>query len=395
VYRISVTLKEQIDPELLQRALDSVLPYFDVFKCRLRRGFFWYYFEQNKKPSPRVRHEDTYPCAYIDPYTNNEYLFRVTYFEKRINLEVFHVLTDGNGALTFLKELIYQYLRYRYPSLGGVVNALHEDTSLNKEDSYVNNYRRSAKKEYKTEKAVILKGESLPFTHFGIMHGYIDIQDIKRVSKKYGVTINQYLVGTFIWAVYKTYLKGMPSDKPVSACVPVNLRPYFNSDTIKNFFVIVSAYFKPEKDDYTFSEVLGIVADGLKKQVNKENLEKLFSYNVSNEKNLVIRAVPLFVKNIAMKSVYKKSARANTTTITNLGIIKVADEYRDYIERFHVVLSMSKGQNIKGGVCSYGDTLVFTFSAAIKDTAVQREFFRHMSGEGISVAVETNGVYYE
>jgi hypothetical protein len=157
----------------------------------------------------------------------------------------------------------------------------------------------------------------------------------------------------------------------------------------------VSAYFKPEKDDYTFSEVLGIVADGLKKQVNKENLEKLFSYNVSNEKNLVIRAVPLFVKNIAMKSVYKKSARANTTTITNLGIIKVADEYRDYIERFHVVLSMSKGQNIKGGVCSYGDTLVFTFSAAIKDTAVQREFFRHMSGEGISVAVETNGVYYE
>jgi hypothetical protein len=159
--------------------------------------------------------------------------------------------------------------------------------------------------------------------------------------------------------------------------------------------VIVSAYFKPEKEDYTFDEVLKVVADGLKKQINKENLEKLFSYNVSNEKKLIIRAVPLFVKNIAMKGVYKKSARANTTTITNLGIIKVAEEYRDYIDRFHVVLSMSKGQNIKGGVCSYGDTLVFTFSAAIRDTFVQKEFFRHMASEGIRVSVETNGVYYE
>jgi NRPS condensation-like uncharacterized protein len=396
VYRISVTMKEDIDPELLQKALDRVLPYFDVFKCRLRKGFFWYYFEQNKRPAPRVTLENTSPCAYINPYSNNGYLFRVTYYQKRINLEVFHVLTDGNGALTFLKELAYQYLRYRYPELRqSGVNTLHEDTSLNKEDSYVKNYRKSAKKEYRTEKAVILKGEKLPFTHFGIMHGYINLADLKRTTAGYGVTINQYLVAVFIWAVYKSYLKGAPSDSPISACVPVNLRPYFNSDTMKNFFVIVSAYFKPEKEDYTFDEVLKVVADGLKKQINKENLEKLFSYNVSNEKKLIIRAVPLFVKNIAMKGVYKKSARANTTTITNLGIIKVAEEYRDYIDRFHVVLSMSKGQNIKGGVCSYGDTLVFTFSAAIRDTFVQKEFFRHMASEGIRVSVETNGVYYE
>lgn len=396
VYRISVTLKENIDPELLQKAVDKVLPYFDVFKCRLRKGIFWYYFEQNKRPSPRVKEEDTNPCMFINPYVNNEYLFRVTYYQKRINLEVFHVLTDGNGAFAFLKEITYQYLRYRYPELEQHgVDYLQEETSLDKEDSYVKNYRKSAKKEYKTEKAVIIKGEKFPATQFGIIHGYIDLADIKAVAKSYGVTINQYLIGTFVWSVYKTYLNGMPSDKPISACVPVNLRPYFDSETLKNFFVVVSAYFKPQKEDYTFEEVLKEVAGGLKEQINKENLERLFSYNVSNEKSYVIRAVPLFIKNIAMKMVYKKSARANTTTITNLGVIKVADEYRDYIERFHVVLSMSKGQNIKGGVCSYKDTLVFTFSAAVKDTSIQKTFFRHMAEEGIKVSIETNGVYYE
>ena len=46
VYRISVTLKEEINPELLQRALDMVLPKFDGFNLRLRQGVFWYYFEE-------------------------------------------------------------------------------------------------------------------------------------------------------------------------------------------------------------------------------------------------------------------------------------------------------------------------------------------------------------
>lgn len=396
VFRISVDLKEEIEGALLQTALERVLPYFDVFHARLKKGIFWYYFETNPKPAPKVMPENTYPCMYINPYTNNEYLFRVTYYQKRINLEVFHVLTDGNGALTFLKELTYQYLRLKYPKLQEKKgDSLQTDTSLNKEDSYVKNFKKSAKKGYKTEKAVILKGEKFPTGNFGILHGYLNLSDVKRVTKKYGVTINQYLLGVFTWAVYTEYLKSQPSKEPISACVPVNLRPYFDSGTLKNFFAVVSAVFKPEKESYTFEEVLQEVADCLKRQIEKENLERLFSYNVSNEKNIMVRAVPLFIKNIAMKSIYRKSARANTTTITNLGVIQTVEEYRDYIERFYVVLSMSKGQNIKGGVCSYGNTLVFTFSAAIRETFVQKAFFRKLAEDGVEVSVESNGVYYE
>ncbi|MBO5424888.1 MAG: hypothetical protein J6A25_05180 [Lachnospiraceae bacterium] len=396
VFRISVTLKEDIDEELLQKALNKVLPYFDVFKSRMKKGIFWYYFETNRKPAPKVMPENTYPCLYINPYTNNEYQFRVTYFEKRINLEVFHVLTDGNGAFTFLKEITYQYLRFKYPELMENSNdILQSETSLDREDSYLKNYKKSAKKTYKTEKAVIIKGEKLPVNHFGIIHGYIDLPQIKAVAKKYGVTINQYLLGVFVWSVYREYLGGMPSENPISACVPVNLRPYFNSDTTKNFFAVVSAVFKPTKDNYTFEEVLEEVAKSLSNQINKENLEKIFSYNVSNEKNWVVRAIPLFVKNIAMKFVYKTSARANTTTITNLGIVNVVDEYRDYIDKFHTVLSMSKGQNIKGSVCTFNDVLVFTFSSAIRENFVQKAFFRKLVEDGINVSIESNGVYYE
>lgn len=396
VYRVSVTLKENIDPELLQKSLDRVLPYFDVFHSKMKKGFFWYYFETNKKPAPRVALENTYPCQYINPYTNNEYQFRVSYYEKRINLEVFHVLTDGNGALMFLKELTYQYLRYKYTELGeSEGNALSPATSLDIEDSYIKNYKKSAKKAYKTEKALIIKGDKIPFNHFGIIHGYINLADIKRVSKEYGVTINQYLIAAIFWSIYKEYLNGQPCKNPISSCIPVNLRPYFDSNTTKNFFVVVTALFRADRDDYTFEDVVKIVADSLNEQIVKENLETLFSYNVSNEKNIVLRAVPLFVKNFAMKRIYKKSASANTMTVTNLGVCKVDDAYKEYIDKFHVVLSMSKGQNVKGGIISYDNTLVFTFSSSVRETIIQKGFFRKLVSDGIEVGVESNGVYYE
>ena len=396
VYRISVTLKEDIRQEILQEALERVLPWFDVFRVRIRYGVFWYYFETNQKPAPDVKEEYRYPCQFISPNRNRNYMFRVNYYKNRINLEVFHVLTDGMGGITFLKELTYQYLRLVHPELQEkMVDGLCSDTSLNREDSYLKNYKKSHRKGYKTERAYLVKGEKLKPLQLGVMHGYMPIQALKKVCNGYGVSINEYLVASFLWSIYQECLHGMPSGRPVSSCVPVNLRPYFDSITMKNFFVIVSAVFRPEKESYTFEEVVQIVAESLRGQINREHLENLFAYNVSNEKNFILRAVPLFIKNIAIRYVYHSSALANTTTVTNIGNIQVREEYQDYIDGFRAFLSMSKGQNIKGTICSYRDTLVFTISSNLADVSVQRGFFRRLSQDGIPVRIETNGVYDE
>lgn len=396
VYRISVTLTELVDPELLQQALDIVLPKFDGFNLRLRQGVFWYYFEENGKPAPKVREEMAFPCRYIYPNRNNSYLFRVTYYRYRINLEVFHVLTDGMGGINFLKELTYQYLRLYHPELKGEKgDLLASSTSLNREDSFLKNYRKSSERGYQTQKAYLIKGERLSPGEFGIMHGYMQVPELKSVCHQYGASINEYLIGVFVWSVYRECMHGMPSAKPVRVAVPVNLRPYFNSITTKNFFAMVSAEFHPVEEEYSFEEVLAVVKESLRKQINKENLERLFSYNVSNEKILVARAAPLLIKNIAMRVIYTQSALANTTTITNIGNITVDDVYRPYVEMFHSCLAMSKGQHIKGNICSYGSTLVFTFSYDLADASVQRGFFRKIAEDGVNVEIESNGVNYE
>lgn len=396
VYRISVTLQEEIRQDLLQEALERVLPWFDIFRVRIRYGVFWYYFETNQKPAPRVKKEYRYPCQYISPNRNHNYLFRVNYYKNRINLEVFHVLTDGMGGITFLRELTYQYLRLSHPELQEKLgDGLCSETSLNREDSYLKNYKKSQKKGYKTARAFQVKGEKLRPLELGVMHGYMSIQDLKQACHRYNVSINEYLVAAFLWSIYRECLQGAPSKRPISSCVPVNLRPYFDSITMKNFFVIVSAVFHPQKESYDFAEVVQIVAESLRSQISREKLEKLFAYNVSNEKNFILRAVPLVIKNIAIRYVYRSSARANTTTVTNIGNIQVKEEYQEYIKDFSAMLSMSEGQNIKGTICSYRDTLVFTISSNLADVSVQRGFFRRLSEDGIPMQIETNGVYDE
>jgi len=66
----------------------------------------------------------------------------------------------------------------------------------------------------------------------------------------------------------------------------------------------------------TLDEVVRIVKESLRSQINKEHLEEIFSYNVSNQKNILLRSVPIFIKAIAMRLVYISSARASTSTIT-------------------------------------------------------------------------------
>lgn len=396
VYRISVTLKENVKPALLQQALDIVLPKFDLFNVRLRMGVFWYYFEENGKKAPKLVEENTFPCRYIRANKNKSYLFRVTYYQRRINLEVFHVLTDGMGGINFLRELTYQYLRLAHPEIvekNG--DYLSTETSFNREDSFVKNYKTSQPSGFNRQRAYLLKTEHLPAGEFGVIHGLMSVSKLKEISKKYGVSINDYMVAVYIWSVYTQCLHGMPGKYPIRVAVPVNLRPYFDSITTKNFFVMISAEFNPEKNSYSFEEVVEIVARSIKDQISKDKLEDLFSYSVSNQKNLFMRPVPLPIKNIAIKAVYTQSALANTTTITNIGNIKLEEAYEPYVEMFHSFIPMSKGQPMKGTICSYKDTLVFSFTSILSDTSVQRAFFRKIAEEGVDVTIQTNGEYYE
>jgi len=57
VFRISCELFEEVDPEILQQALDETIERFPYYKSVLRRGIFWYYLEDSDI-RPLVEKED-------------------------------------------------------------------------------------------------------------------------------------------------------------------------------------------------------------------------------------------------------------------------------------------------------------------------------------------------
>lgn len=395
VYRLSVTLKEEIQPELLEKALIAILPWFRTFHVRLRHGVFWYYFETNKK-KPKVEEEVTWPCRYLDPYENNQYLFRVTYFRNRINLEVFHAITDGFGGINFLKELVYQYLDLKAGKWTEIEEAVpSEDCFLNCEDSYLKYYRKQEVRGYGTQRAVQLKGEYLKSRAVGVIHGMISVEQLKDKCREYGASITQYLTAVMIESIYKEYVLSHPSSYPVRINVPVNLRQFFESTTTMNFFAVVAAGIYFGDREYTFEDILEQVRKDFQSQLTRENLEKLISYNVSNEKKWLVRLIPLFIKNMGIKWVYQSSIRAFTTTLSNIGIVRLKEEYQDQVENFTVIMGASRKQEVKCGACSYGDIMTITFSSVLKDISIQKAFYKRLAEDGIDVRIETNGVYYD
>ncbi|MEG1180938.1 MAG: hypothetical protein RSD39_02785, partial [Oscillospiraceae bacterium] len=117
LFRVSATLTETIDKGILEKALASTLCRFPSFSVRLRRGLFWYYLEHNEG-IPAVEEDVCNPCVRMRFKENNDFLFRVRYYQNRIAVEIFHVIADGTGGLCFLQTLVAEYIRLRY---GGAV----------------------------------------------------------------------------------------------------------------------------------------------------------------------------------------------------------------------------------------------------------------------------------
>ena len=233
VFRVSAVLKETVDPERLRLALIRTLPEFDAFRVKLRRGFFWNYFETNTR-EPAVEEETPYPCRLIEPHGNEMYLFRVSYFGNRINLEVFHALTDGMGAMNFLKRLVEQYLEPEEGKQSVSTDGENSEKQGNSvqevigaDDRYLTHYRRIKHTGYERKRAFQLKGKRLPLGETSVFHGYADLEKLKHLCRQEKVSITKYLTALLLWSIIQTWLDGETKDCPVAVNLPINLRAGF------------------------------------------------------------------------------------------------------------------------------------------------------------------------
>lgn len=392
VFRISMTLNEEIVPEVLQQALEEVLPWFQGFRVKLRKGFFWYYFESNRR-NPQIEKETTYPCKYIDPHSNQMFLFRVSYYQSRINLEVFHALADGLGAVNFMRELTYRYLQILEGEDEGEESAKPSGSCLTDvEDSYLKNYKKIRRAKYGTRKAFHIKEKELPLDEQNIIHGYVRLAPLKQACKEKGVSITKYLTSCLIFSIYEEYIHGQPMTEHIGVNLPVNLRAFFDSETTVNFFAVSCIEFLSKKEQVSFDDVLAVVSREMDEKITREKMEETISYNVSNEKKWYIRIIPLPVKWAVLNMIFRRNDRNHTITLSNIGPVQVEPEYREAIQNCHLLIGVSKRQPMKCAVCAFRENLVISFSSVYTDTKIQDRFFDFLKEKEIPVELESNGI---
>ena len=396
VYRLSVVLKEEIQPQVLQQALNLTLPRFPTYKAAIRKGLFWRYLEPNHRPGPFVQEDVKNPCQPMYFKANNRYLVRVYYFRNRIALEAHHSLGDGTGGMCVLQTLTATYLRllgHKEIENGGFVLDINEAPDAGElEDAYMRYANAKVRPPRLEEKAYRVRGTAEPFYTLNIIDGIMSVSRVMEVAKKYHATITEYLNAVLLYALLqKQQEDGRRRLYPVKIAMPVNLRRFFPSNTLRNFITMIYPGVDPRLGEYTFEEIVLQVHNYMRYHLNEKLLRGDITTNAATQQNPLIRIVPLFLKDFVVRLFYTKVQDRNSSAgLTNMGALKVPEGMTPYIERFDIYMGQPFSRRTNCAIISFEDILTINFASSIAETDVERYFFRRLVQDGIHVRIESN-----
>ena len=396
VYRLSVVLKEEIDPAVLQQAVDQVMPRFPTYKAAIRKGVFWRYLEPNNRPGPFVQPDVKNHCQPMHFKGNNRYLVRFYYYGGRIALEAHHSLGDGTGGMCLLMTVTAQYLRLKYQARirpeGFVLDVEGVPDPEELEDAYMRYANARVCPPRPGEKTYRVRGTMEPFYTLNIVDGIMSVSQVIQVAKRYNATVTEYLNAVLIYALLQKQgqEKGR-RQRPVKIAMPVNLRRFFPSRTLRNFITMIYPGVDPRLGEYTFPEIVEQVHHYMRYYLNEKLLRGDITTNAATQRNPLIRVVPLFIKDFVVRQFYTKVQDKNSSAgLTNMGALQVPASMKPYIERFDIYMGQPFSSRTNCAIISYGDVLTVNFASSIIEADVERYFFRRLVQDGIHVKIESN-----
>ena len=396
VFRLSVSFADDIDAGLLGQALQRAVKRFPSVAVRIRTGVFWYYLEEIPE-APEVLPEEIFPLNRMTFRRIRRCAFRVLYYRNRMSVEFFHSVTDGNGALVFIKSLAAEYVRLRYgvtvENTDGVLDMNETPKRSELEDSF-GRYASSVSASRQESDAYPLRGTREPDRFLHVTTGILDAEAVRALAKRYGCTVTVFLSAVMMKAIYEIQnetVKNPRRRKAVKILIPVNLRKIFPSETMRNFASYITPEIDPRLGDYTFEEMIAAIHHRLGLELNDKHLASKFATNVRDERSKFLRIMPLFVKNMAMKLVYNAvGERKSSICMSNLGLVTLPAGMRPYVTRLDFVLGVQASSPCNCGVLSYNGKLYVNFIRGIVESELERRFFTELRKMGLRVLIESN-----
>ena len=380
--RVSCILSEPVDPSLLQQALELTVKHRPQIQVRIRRGFFWHYLEQTDA-APQVKPETLGPCPalYGDNYKGILH-YLVTYYNDRINIDMSHAISDGTGAFILLKLLVLNYLKLKYPEKLGNVSlkddASSDDRAQNSYDHFYDDTDGPIPKTIlnKKKKAFRIQSRKLPYNQLRYFEIHLEAAKLLKAAKELKVSLTSYLGAQLMLAI-RADMPLRLRRQPVTVSIPVNLRNYYPSDTLRNFFnnVDVSHVFDGTEtlEDLAaeFDRKLksSLAPDLIKQQMNRyQSIEQLF----------LTRMVPLFIKQPVVRMFSNRETKTVTAILSNLGAIDMPEETMPYVRGFTDFCSTD---NMFITATTFNGDLVLGIASAYSGTGVIRRLLNSIKPE--------------
>ncbi|MBR4808719.1 MAG: hypothetical protein IK031_00375 [Bacteroidales bacterium] len=387
---MAVTLDAPVDAALLDDALQSVMKRFPSFRYSIRRGLFWW-FLQKLDNDPAV-------CGFrrlapIDVKRNGGYMFKLGCSDSRIFLDVYHALTDGNGALTFLLSTVAEYLKLS----GGaaveygkwIYNPDDEPIAEELEDGF-DKFSGTKGALDEEKKAWHIKGtEELPDV-LNSMSVSFSSEQVHAKAKELGCTVTELLSALMLTSLQEVHAsqKGRKRQH-IRMELPVNLRPIFGSRTLRNFSSYVYLSLDLSNGYYSFEDALREVKYQKRLYMQPARLTRRIAANVQLEDNLGIRIIPLFIKKPIINLInFLKGDNYGTYTFSNIGNVELPEGVARHIRDLNFVLGRTRGRSGSCAGVSFGGRMYLNFTRKIAEDCFERIFVRKLRELGIWARIE-------
>jgi NRPS condensation-like uncharacterized protein len=404
IFRIWAKMDEEINVELVHKALEIIKPRFPYFNVHLRTGLFWHYFEENTNPS-KIWPDTPQPCERLYPIYNNGYLYLIRAYKNNLSMECSHVLTDGAGALEFLKTLIAHYLILEgkidkepdgIMKIGETPDPEEYEDAFPKiveQDKDILDDSPRQRSLFNTDGVFHQKDTLLPLGKYKVIIGTVPFVDLKALSKQYECTITELLSALYVEAlihIQHEQVKNPKKHKNIGLEIPVNMRVLYPIKSMRNFSLFVVPRFDPKKID-KFEDIIAFLKPYMKKHVTKEFLLTMAQDNFSLTQDKVIKWVPIFIKNFVIRYLSNTQGHAQFSgDISNLGAIRLPKELEEHVEDMGVLLGPTYHSMTGCGVVGYKDHIHINFGRINKHPRVEKHVFRRLVEMGVHVSIRSN-----
>ena len=302
---------------------------------------------------------------------------------------MFHVLADGTGAFRFLRRIIINYLRLAH-DLPKADRADRSSTVEKSDDAfrryYTQNKQKGQLKRFMATRAYQIKGQRDQNEQMHLIEGTVSAKEFLAAAHRFHTTAGIFMTSLFVKSVIDAMtMKDLK--KPISISIPVDLRRFFPSVTSRNFFGVINVIIRAESRDMTLEEVIAKVSAPFKEQLSRENIEKTMNAYSAYERNVGIKMVPLFLKELGVQGLSTIAGTGVTASVSNIGVIEFPEAFEKYIKQFSPFMA---SLNIQLTTATYKDRMAFGFCSSFEECSVITGFFRYLTDLGIRVELATN-----